>query len=199
MGFSAVLSFFPPRAVYFQQVQKLNVSNQVFDYQQSRQATLPFWIFLQSLIRLLSPGLIPRVTLEPTEPLDSVNEGFSWASARGVCAPLPGLSGSISLSNGIALPVPLSSRCLEHKCSQAAAHATHRDRRTGSQETGTRRGRRETHTAMGCCNRRCGLIAGAVVGALVAILGGILFPVGDIIIQGTVETVWSSVSPWLRG
>lgn len=40
---------------------------------------------------------------------------------------------------------------------------------------------------MGCCNRRCGLIAGAVFGAVLAILGGILFPVGDLIIQGTVE------------
>ncbi|XP_022054838.2 platelet glycoprotein 4 [Acanthochromis polyacanthus] len=40
---------------------------------------------------------------------------------------------------------------------------------------------------MGCCNRRCGLIAGAVVGAVVAILGGILIPVGKIIIEGTVE------------
>ncbi|KAK9525810.1 hypothetical protein VZT92_016488 [Zoarces viviparus] len=40
---------------------------------------------------------------------------------------------------------------------------------------------------MGCCNRRCGLIAGAVFGAVVAILGGVLIPVGDSIIQGTVE------------
>ncbi|XP_015250048.1 PREDICTED: platelet glycoprotein 4 [Cyprinodon variegatus] len=40
---------------------------------------------------------------------------------------------------------------------------------------------------MGCCNRRCGLIAGAVVGVLVAILGGILIPVGDNIIKGTVK------------
>uniref|UniRef100_A0A3Q3M8B2 Platelet glycoprotein 4 n=1 Tax=Mastacembelus armatus TaxID=205130 RepID=A0A3Q3M8B2_9TELE len=40
---------------------------------------------------------------------------------------------------------------------------------------------------MGCCNRRCGLIAGAVFGAVVAILGGILIPVGKIVIEGTVE------------
>ncbi|XP_075967940.1 platelet glycoprotein 4 [Anarhichas minor] len=40
---------------------------------------------------------------------------------------------------------------------------------------------------MGCCNRRCGLIAGAVFGAVVAILGGVLIPVGNSIIQGTVE------------
>uniref|UniRef100_A0A3Q1J632 Platelet glycoprotein 4 n=1 Tax=Anabas testudineus TaxID=64144 RepID=A0A3Q1J632_ANATE len=40
---------------------------------------------------------------------------------------------------------------------------------------------------MGCCNRRCGLIAGAVLGAVVAILGGILIPVGNIVIEGTVE------------
>uniref|UniRef100_A0A3Q3VJ78 Platelet glycoprotein 4 n=1 Tax=Mola mola TaxID=94237 RepID=A0A3Q3VJ78_MOLML len=40
---------------------------------------------------------------------------------------------------------------------------------------------------MGCCNRWCGLVAGAVFGAAVAILGGILIPVGNIIIEGTVE------------
>ncbi|XP_037551834.1 platelet glycoprotein 4 [Nematolebias whitei] len=40
---------------------------------------------------------------------------------------------------------------------------------------------------MGCCNKRCGLIAGAVFGAAVAILGGILIPVGNSIIQGTVH------------
>uniref|UniRef100_A0A1A8RY39 Platelet glycoprotein 4 n=1 Tax=Nothobranchius rachovii TaxID=451742 RepID=A0A1A8RY39_9TELE len=40
---------------------------------------------------------------------------------------------------------------------------------------------------MGCCNRRCGLIAGAVFGAAVAILGGVLIPVGNKIIQETVE------------
>ncbi|XP_053169849.1 platelet glycoprotein 4 [Scomber japonicus] len=40
---------------------------------------------------------------------------------------------------------------------------------------------------MGCFNRRCGLIAGAVFGAVVAILGGILIPLGNSIIAGTVE------------
>lgn len=42
---------------------------------------------------------------------------------------------------------------------------------------------------MGCCNARNGLIAGAVLGAVVAILGGILIPVGDNIIKRTVEKV----------
>lgn len=40
---------------------------------------------------------------------------------------------------------------------------------------------------MGCCSARCGLIAGAVIGALLAILGGVLIPAGDLIIRGTVE------------
>lgn len=40
---------------------------------------------------------------------------------------------------------------------------------------------------MGCCNRRCGLLAGAVFGAVVAVLGGILIPVGDMIIENTVK------------
>ncbi|KAM9846068.1 platelet glycoprotein 4 [Aulostomus maculatus] len=40
---------------------------------------------------------------------------------------------------------------------------------------------------MGCCNRRCGLITGAVFGAVLAILGGILIPLGEIVIEGTVK------------
>ncbi|KAM7378442.1 hypothetical protein PAMA_013380 [Pampus argenteus] len=40
---------------------------------------------------------------------------------------------------------------------------------------------------MGCCNRSNGLLAGAVFGAVVAFLGGILIPVGNRIIKGTVE------------
>ncbi|XP_022605357.1 platelet glycoprotein 4 [Seriola dumerili] len=40
---------------------------------------------------------------------------------------------------------------------------------------------------MGCCNRRCGLIAGAVFGAVVAILGGVLIPLGNSVIEGTVK------------
>uniref|UniRef100_UPI0037E7BD27 platelet glycoprotein 4 n=1 Tax=Semicossyphus pulcher TaxID=241346 RepID=UPI0037E7BD27 len=40
---------------------------------------------------------------------------------------------------------------------------------------------------MGCSIWRCGLIAGAVFGAAVAILGGILIPLGNSIIRGTVE------------
>ncbi|XP_061920730.1 platelet glycoprotein 4 [Entelurus aequoreus] len=38
-----------------------------------------------------------------------------------------------------------------------------------------------------CCNARCGLIAGAVIGAAVALLGGILIPVGNNIIEKTVK------------
>uniref|UniRef100_A0A6I8NH71 Platelet glycoprotein 4 n=1 Tax=Ornithorhynchus anatinus TaxID=9258 RepID=A0A6I8NH71_ORNAN len=37
------------------------------------------------------------------------------------------------------------------------------------------------------CNRNCGLITGAVVGAVLAILGGVLMPVGDMIIQKTIK------------
>lgn len=51
---------------------------------------------------------------------------------------------------------------------------------------------------MGCCNVRCGLIGGAVIGAVVAILGGILIPVGKDIIKGTVEKVWRSVELGVR-
>ncbi|XP_071383176.1 platelet glycoprotein 4 [Centroberyx affinis] len=40
---------------------------------------------------------------------------------------------------------------------------------------------------MGCCNIRCGLIAGMVLGSVAAILGGILIPVGNSIIKGTLE------------
>lgn len=45
---------------------------------------------------------------------------------------------------------------------------------------------------MGCCNAQMGLIAGAALGALVAVLGGILIPVGEKIIKQTVEKVRSS-------
>ncbi|KAM4615666.1 platelet glycoprotein 4 [Polymixia lowei] len=40
---------------------------------------------------------------------------------------------------------------------------------------------------MGCCNKRVGLLVGAAVGALVAIMGGILIPVGNNVIDATVE------------
>lgn len=40
---------------------------------------------------------------------------------------------------------------------------------------------------MASCNRRCWLIAGTVVGAVVAILGGVLIPLGRSIIEETVE------------
>ncbi|XP_056311529.1 platelet glycoprotein 4 [Danio aesculapii] len=44
---------------------------------------------------------------------------------------------------------------------------------------------------MTCCDQRCALITGAVLGALIAVFGGILIPVGDMIIKNTVhkETV----------
>ncbi|XP_056604459.1 platelet glycoprotein 4 [Triplophysa dalaica] len=40
---------------------------------------------------------------------------------------------------------------------------------------------------MTCCDQKCALIAGAVVGALIAVLGGILIPVGNLIIDNTVK------------
>ncbi|KAI2665328.1 Platelet glycoprotein 4 [Labeo rohita] len=44
---------------------------------------------------------------------------------------------------------------------------------------------------MTCCDLKCGLITGTVVGALIAVLGVILIPVGDMFIENTVhkETV----------
>ncbi|XP_069084779.1 platelet glycoprotein 4 isoform X1 [Pleurodeles waltl] len=38
-----------------------------------------------------------------------------------------------------------------------------------------------------CCNTKCWLIAGAVVGGLLAILGGVLIPVGDLIIEAKMK------------
>ncbi|KAM4037998.1 platelet glycoprotein 4 [Anomaloglossus baeobatrachus] len=38
-----------------------------------------------------------------------------------------------------------------------------------------------------CCNAKCWLIAGSVIGGLLAILGGVLIPVGDIIIKGEID------------
>lgn len=40
---------------------------------------------------------------------------------------------------------------------------------------------------MTCCDQKCALIAGAVVGALIAVLGGILIPVGNLVIDNTVK------------
>uniref|UniRef100_A0A8C6CGE4 Platelet glycoprotein 4 n=1 Tax=Moschus moschiferus TaxID=68415 RepID=A0A8C6CGE4_MOSMO len=37
------------------------------------------------------------------------------------------------------------------------------------------------------CNRNCGLIAGAVIGAVLAVFGGILMPVGDMLIEKTIK------------
>lgn len=37
------------------------------------------------------------------------------------------------------------------------------------------------------CDRNCGLIAGAVIGAVLAVFGGILMPVGDLIVQKTIK------------
>nr|AND94632.1 Cd36 [Ctenopharyngodon idella]UAT16708.1 cluster determinant 36 [Ctenopharyngodon idella] len=47
---------------------------------------------------------------------------------------------------------------------------------------------------MTCCDLKCALITGAVLGALIAVLGGILIPVGNMFIENTVhkETVLES-------
>lgn len=37
------------------------------------------------------------------------------------------------------------------------------------------------------CDRNCGLIAGAVIGAVLAVFGGILMPVGDLLIEKTIK------------
>ncbi|XP_044133098.1 platelet glycoprotein 4 [Bufo gargarizans] len=39
-----------------------------------------------------------------------------------------------------------------------------------------------------CCSGKCWLIAGSIIGALLAILGGVLIPVGDIIIKDQIDT-----------
>ena len=39
------------------------------------------------------------------------------------------------------------------------------------------------------CNRNCGLVAGAVRGAVLAVFGGILMPVGDMLIEKTIKKV----------
>ncbi|XP_016428325.1 platelet glycoprotein 4-like [Sinocyclocheilus rhinocerous] len=41
---------------------------------------------------------------------------------------------------------------------------------------------------MPCCDLKCGLITGTVLGALIAVLGGILIPVGNTLIENTVHT-----------
>ncbi|KAM5236985.1 platelet glycoprotein 4 isoform 4-T4 [Ctenodactylus gundi] len=37
------------------------------------------------------------------------------------------------------------------------------------------------------CDRNCGLIAGAVIGAILAVFGGILMPVGDMLVEKTIR------------
>lgn len=37
------------------------------------------------------------------------------------------------------------------------------------------------------CNRNCGLITGAVIGAVLAVFGGVLMPVGDMLIEKTIK------------
>lgn len=37
------------------------------------------------------------------------------------------------------------------------------------------------------CDRNCGLIAGAIIGAVLAVFGGILMPVGDLLIEKTIK------------
>ncbi|XP_005377255.1 PREDICTED: platelet glycoprotein 4 [Chinchilla lanigera] len=37
------------------------------------------------------------------------------------------------------------------------------------------------------CNRNCGLVTGAVIGAVLAVLGGILMPVGDMLVEKTIR------------
>lgn len=39
------------------------------------------------------------------------------------------------------------------------------------------------------CDRNCGLITGAVIGAVLAVFGGILMPVGDLLIEKTIKRV----------
>lgn len=39
------------------------------------------------------------------------------------------------------------------------------------------------------CDRNCGLITGAVIGAVLAVFGGILMPVGDLLIKKTIKKV----------
>ena len=39
------------------------------------------------------------------------------------------------------------------------------------------------------CDRNRGLIAGAVIGAVLAVLGGVLMPVGDMLIENTIKKV----------
>lgn len=39
------------------------------------------------------------------------------------------------------------------------------------------------------CNRNCGLITGAVIGAVLAVLGGVLMPVGDLMVENTIKKV----------